>query len=74
MNKHQCTISFEFETDYDVAHLALIHDPIVVVKALMDRVTELVSDRELFHDDLRVLRTELDGIGTYVSQNMEARS
>ena len=73
MNKHLCTISFEFETDYDVAHLAVVHDNKVVVKALMDRVTELVSDPETLAHDLRVLRTELDGIGTDVSENTEDR-
>ena len=73
MHKHVCTISFEFETDYDMAHLAVVHDNKVVVKALMDRVAELVSDPDELHDDLRRIRSELDGIGTEESPNTEGR-
>jgi len=73
MNKHLCTISFEFETSYDLAHLAVHYDNKVVVKALMDHVAELVSDPDELHDDLRVIRSELDDIGTEESPNTEGR-
>jgi len=59
-HKHLCTIDFTLETEYDMAHMAVHYDNKAVVKALMDRVAELVSDVDTFHDSLKVHRTETE--------------